>query len=83
MHISLFICLLFDQYNPINWICTKKGKPNNPQRFHNPKTSTYIFIYFIISPYTNFGLYTLTLICWLVLNFTWAPTVNEVMHIIP
>jgi hypothetical protein len=52
---------LFDQYNPIYWICTKKGKPTNPQRFHSPKTSSYKHIYLFILlffPYTNFGLYS-------------------------
>jgi hypothetical protein len=48
MHISVFIYLLFDQYNPINWICTKKRKSNNLQRFQNPKTPTYKYIYLFI-----------------------------------
>jgi hypothetical protein len=36
----LFIYLLFDYLNSINWICTMKRKPNNLQRFLNyPNTN--------------------------------------------
>jgi hypothetical protein len=65
MHICVFSYLLFDQYNLINWICTKKEKPNNPQRFYNLKTPTYEHFYLFLLLfflYTNFGLYT----CWCV-----------------